>query len=60
MAGIRGMVRQRELLSELLKVSDSMRAFISHRLDGGEELCLRLEQSETDLAVVLKTAAKKS
>lgn len=60
MAGIRGMVRQRELLSELLKVSESMRAFISHRLDGGEELRLRLEQSETDLAAVLKTTAKKA
>lgn len=54
------MVRQRELLSELLKVSESMRAFISHRLDGGEELRLRLEQSKTDLAVVLKIAAEKA
>lgn len=54
------MVRQRELLSELLKVSESMRAFISHRLDGGEELRLRLEQSETNLAVVLKIAAEKA
>lgn len=60
MAGIRGMVRQRELFSELLKVSESMRAFISHRLDGSGELRLRLEQSETDLAAVLKTAAEKA
>lgn len=60
MAGIRSIVRQCDLLSELLKVFESMRAFISHRLDGGEELRLRLEQSKTDLAVVLKTAAEKA
>lgn len=47
MAGIHDMVRWRELLSELLKVAEFMRAFISHRLDGGEELRLRLKQSET-------------
>lgn len=37
-----------------------MRAFISHRLDGGGELRLRLEQFETDLTAVLKTAAEKA
>lgn len=55
MAGIRGMVQWRELLSKLLKVAEFMRAFISHRLDGDEELRLRLKQFETDLAAVRKS-----
>lgn len=59
MAGIHGMVRWRELLSELLKVAEFMRSFISHRLDGGEELRLRLKQSETDLAAVRKAVVEK-
>lgn len=44
------MVQQRELFSELLRVADHMKAFISHRMDGEEELHLRLEQFETNLA----------
>lgn len=54
------MVQWRELLSKLLKVAEFMRAFISHRLDGGEELRLRLKQSETDLAAVRKVVAQKA
>lgn len=54
------MARRHKLLSELLKVTESMRAFISHRLDGGEELRLRLEQSKTDLVAVRKTAVEKA
>lgn len=60
MAGLRGMVQWRELLSKLLRVTEFMRAFTSHRLDGGEELRLRLKQSETDLAAVRKVVAQKA
>lgn len=60
MVGIRGMVQWRELLSKLLKVAKFMRAFISHRLDSGKELRLRLKQFETDLAAVWKVVAEKA
>lgn len=49
--GIRGMVQRRELFLDLLTVVDHMKAFVSHRMDGEEELCLRLQQFETDLVV---------
>lgn len=54
------MVQWRELLSKLLEVAEFIRAFISHLLDGGEELYLRLKQSETDLAAVPKVIAEKA
>lgn len=46
------MVQRCELFSELLKVGKSMKAFITHHMDGDEELRLRLEQSETNLTTV--------
>lgn len=52
------MVQQRELFSELLRVADHMKAFVSHRMDGEEELRLRLEQSETNLAATWKAATE--
>ena len=35
-----------------------MRAFISHRLGGGEDLCTRLERVENDLTVARKVVAE--
>lgn len=54
------MVQRRELFSELLRVVEHMKAFITHRIDGEEELHVRLEQSETDLAAARKVAAEKA
>lgn len=58
MNGIRNIVRQRVLLSKLLKVTKSMRSFIAHRLNGSKDLQLRLEQSETDLATIRKAVVE--
>lgn len=44
------MVQRRELFTDLLRVADHMKAFVSHRMGGEEELRLRLEQSEANLA----------
>lgn len=60
MAGIRGMARQRELLSELLSGTESMRVFITHHMDGDEELRLRLERSKIDLATAQKIVVEKT
>lgn len=56
--GIRGMVQRRELFSDLLRVANHMKAFVSHRMSGEEELHLRLEQSEANLAAARKAAAE--
>ena len=48
-SGIRGMVQQRDLFSDLLWITDHMKAFISHRMSGEEELRSRLEQAEANL-----------
>lgn len=37
-----------------------MRAFVSHRLGGGEELRARLERVETDLATAQKVAIEEA
>eukprot|EP00261_Vitis_vinifera_P037768 XP_019079011.1 PREDICTED: uncharacterized protein LOC109123520 [Vitis vinifera] len=47
---VRNLMRQRALLFELLEVVEALRAFITHRVGGGEELCIKLEQVESDLA----------
>lgn len=57
-SGIHGMVQRRELFSDLLRIADHMKAFVSHRMGGEEELCLRLQRSETDLAVAQRAAAE--
>lgn len=57
MAGIRNMMRQRAMLFEQLEVAKAMRAFISHRLDGSEELRVKLERVEADLAAAQKAVA---
>ena len=43
---------------EWLKVAEAMRAFISHRLGGGEDLCTRLERVENDLTVARKVVVE--
>lgn len=57
MAGIHNMMRQRAMLFEQLEVAEAMRAFISHRLDSTEELRVKLEQVEADLAAAQKAVA---
>ena len=42
-SGICGMVQQRELFSDLLRIANHMKAFVSYHMDGEEELRLRLE-----------------
>lgn len=51
------MMRQRALLFECLEVVETMRAFITHRMSGSEELRAKLEQVESDLATTKKTPA---
>ncbi|KAL6328594.1 hypothetical protein AAG906_038789 [Vitis piasezkii] len=55
---IRGMVQRCELFSDLLRVADHMKAFVSYRMGGKEELRLKLQQSEIDLAIAQKAAAE--
>ena len=50
MSGISDMVQQRDLFSDLLRITDHMKAFISQRMSGEEELRSRLEQAETNLS----------
>ncbi|RVW93002.1 hypothetical protein CK203_032733 [Vitis vinifera] len=50
---------RRELFTNLLRVADHIKVFVSHHM-GGEELRLRLEQSEANLAAAQKAAAEKA
>ena len=50
MSGIRGMVQKLDLFSDLLRISDHMKAFVCHRMSGEEELRSRLEQAEANLS----------
>ena len=59
MSGIRGMVRQHDLFTNLLRVSDHMKAFVSQRMSGEEELRSRLEQAEASLSAA-RRASKES
>lgn len=52
------MVQQRELFSDLLRVVDHMKAFVSHHMGDEEELRSRLEQSEANLAAAQKIVAE--
>ena len=52
------MAQQRELFSDLLRVVDHMKAFVSHRMGEEERLRLRLEQSKATLAIARKVAAE--
>lgn len=57
--GIRGMVQQRELFTDLLRVADHIKVFVSHHM-GGEELRLRFEQSKANLAAAQKATVEKA
>ena len=49
-SGIRGMAQQCDLFSDLLRTANYMKAFISQRMNGEEELRSRLEQAEASLS----------
>ncbi|XP_034680223.1 uncharacterized protein LOC117910251 [Vitis riparia] len=49
-SGIRGMARQRDLFSDLLRTVDYTKAFVSQRKNDEEKLRLRLEQAEASLS----------
>ena len=57
-SGIRGMVRQHDLFTNLLRVSDHMKAFVSQRMSGEEELRSRLEQAEASLSAARRASEK--
>ena len=50
------MVQQRDLFSDLLRISDHMKAFVSQRVSGEEELCSRLEQAEASLSAARRAS----
>lgn len=54
------MVQRRRLFTDLLRASDHMKAFVSHRIDGEEELRQRLERSKANLAVAQRNALEKT
>ena len=56
MSGIRGIVQQHDLFSDLLRISDHMKAFVSQRVSGEEELRSRLEQAEASLSAVRRAS----
>ena len=57
-SGIRGMIQQLELFSDLLRIDDHMKAFVSHRMGSEEELRSRLEQSEANLTAAQRASAE--
>ena len=56
MSGISGMVQQRDLFSDLLRITDHMKAFISQRMSGEEELRSRLEHAEASLSAAWRAS----
>ena len=52
MSGIRGMVQQHDFFTNLLRITDHMKAFISERMSAEEEL----EQAEASLSATRKTS----
>ena len=58
-SGIRGMVQQHNLFTDLLRISDHMKACVSQHISGEEELRSRLEQAEASLSVA-RRASKES
>ncbi|RVX10856.1 hypothetical protein CK203_018340 [Vitis vinifera] len=51
-SGLRGMVQQHDLFTDLLRTADYMKAFASQRKDSENQLCLRLEEAEASLSTV--------
>ena len=56
MSGIRGMVQQHDLFTDLLRTANYMKAFISQRMNGEEELRSRLEQAEASLSAAWRAS----
>ena len=50
MSGLRDMVQQHDLFSDLLRTADYMKAFASQRRDSEDKLRLRLEEAEASLS----------
>ena len=50
MSGLRGMVQQHDLFTNLLRTADYMKAFASQRKDSENQLRLRLEEAEASLS----------
>ena len=55
-SGIRGMVQQRDLFSDLLRITDNMKAFVSQRMSDEEELRSRLEQAKANLSTARRAS----
>ncbi|RVW40895.1 hypothetical protein CK203_076906 [Vitis vinifera] len=51
-SGLRGMVQQHDLFSDLLRTVDYTKAFVSQRKNNEEKLRLRLEQTEASLSAL--------
>nr|CAN72094.1 hypothetical protein VITISV_009002 [Vitis vinifera] len=49
-SGLRGMVQQHDLFTDLLRTTDYMKAFASQRKDSENQLHLRLEEAEASLS----------
>ena len=50
MSGLRGMVQQHDLFTDLLRTADYMKAFASQRKNSENQLRLRLEEAEARLS----------
>ena len=50
------MVKQHDLFIDLLRISDHMKAFVSQRMSGEEELHSRLEQAEASLSAARRAS----
>ena len=50
------MVQQHDLFIDLLRISDHMKAFVSQRMSGEEELRSRLEQAEAILSAARRAS----
>ncbi|RVW96222.1 hypothetical protein CK203_020812 [Vitis vinifera] len=55
-SGIRSMVQQRDLFSDLLRTADFMKAFVSQRINSEDELRLRLERVEASLSAAQRAS----
>ena len=49
MSGLRGMVQQHNLFTDLLRTADYIKAFASQRRNSEDKLRLRLEEAEASL-----------
>ena len=57
-SGIHSMVQQHNLFTDMLRISDHMKAFVSQCMSGEEELRSRLEQAEVSLSVARRASEK--